>query len=285
MSILLDAVFDLIRKEYQKPAPSWTIATVDPMGQDMAYLCDECNKESEFDPHHTRQTMINRLKKGTTTCEQYRCDDGAIYVVYDNPSQKKEIPWELWGRILRLYRTSSEAPFRIFFILSTHLREFPKQGKITPHHINGGYTYPCNHETVVIYRAEDATRVLIHELQHACCLDHNELGLDQVEAETEAWAELFYCGFLSRGNQRWFTQWIQAQSDWIQNQNRRILTQIGDTTAFPWRYTVAKELVWRRWGILKPLKDQRTSNSLRLTFQPSHALMNAFHVNTTSTIL
>ena len=37
-----------------------------------------------------------------------------------------------------------------------------------------------------IYKAEDATRVLIHELMHSSCADNHENGIDIVEAETEA---------------------------------------------------------------------------------------------------
>jgi hypothetical protein len=154
---------------------------------------------------------------------------------------------------------------KIFLLAHSAKRLFP-QGPITPQNINGGYTYPCNKETIMIYRAEDATRVLIHELMHAYCLDHMDLGIDQVEAETEAWAELIYIAILSKGDPQKFKRYHQQQSDWMQRQNQRVKTYIKDTRAFPWRYTVGKEEVWRRWGILLPLEGTQRIDSLRLTY-------------------
>ena len=171
-------------------------------------------------------------------------------------------------------------------LLSPHIREFPRNGPIGPTNINGGYTYPCNHETVVVYRAEDATRVLIHELQHSACLDHEELGIDRVEAETEAWAELFYCAFLSHGDTGLFHWMISSQSAWILAQNARVRTYINKTQAFPWRYTIGKELVWRRWGILVESDvDGYRINSLRLTAPPKADIKRFFGVSSTSIIL
>jgi hypothetical protein len=182
----------------------------------------------------------------------------------------------LWGRILRLCFTSQ--PFTIYFLASPSLRQFPSSpsspSAIRPEHINGGYTYPCRQDTIVIYRAEDATRVLIHELQHALCLDHPERGIDQVEAETEAWAELLYTAFLAKGE---FTQWKRIWSRqwrWIQAQNQQVARHMRSPLSqeFPWRYTIGKEQVLRKW--LLPVSSgssvsSSVQGSLRLTAPPT----------------
>jgi hypothetical protein len=275
---LLDITFDMIQKEFQKEPPTWTTTSWNKPNRD--FVVNECTRPSEFDPSNVRNKMIQRIDDSTVVT----CDYGTIHVIYSNEQQKQEIPWELWGRILRLYCHTGK-PFTIFFLAAPHLREFPDKGPITPYNINGGYTYPCNHNTIVIYRAEDATRVLIHELQHSCCLDHREHGIDRIEAETEAWAELIYCALLSHGNRQEFHRLIKRQSVWIQQQNRRIQHYIGDSTSFPWRYTVGKEEVWKRWNILRSGGVSSQINSLRLTAPPSTHLKKKFDVRVSSTIL
>ena len=164
---------------------------------------------------------------------------------------------------------------------------------IGPPQINGGYTYPCNVQTIVLYRAEDATRVLIHELQHASCLDHHEEGVDLVEAETEAWAELLYAGFLSHGNRTLFHERVEQQAEWMQVQNEEVRRRIGQTMRFPWRYTVGKENVWRRWGLVRNKqmpsqqhdKQMPSQQSLRLGVPPSLSQKRFFGVPLDSTIL
>ena len=230
LNTLLNATLDVIRNEFTKPPPKWQISNAQ---NDIPFLIKECNMDSEFDPNKTRQNMINRAKNGESMIQTMQCEYGQVLVVYHDTSQYNHVPWELWGRILRLYTEGLKTaeprrgpkgafkPFKIFLLASPHLRLFPKNGPIEPQHINGGYTYPCNHETIIIYRAEDATRVLIHELMHACCLDHMEQGVDQVEAETEAWAELIYVALLSHANTKVFQILLRQQSDWICNQNER----------------------------------------------------------------
>jgi hypothetical protein len=159
--------------------------------------------------------------------------------------------------------------------------------EIKPQHINGGYTYHCNRETIMIYRAEDATRVLLHELMHSCCLDKMERGIDQVEAETEAWAELLYIGFLSQGKAQLFRLLHQRQSDWMRVQDQAVKAHMKKPRDFPWRYTMGKEEVWQRWGILLPISayEKEAQMSLRLTAPPSDMIKRRFHVSPKSTIL
>ena len=281
--MIIEPLLDIIREEFRKKAPTWV--TIDSQ-DDMPFLEKECNTESEFDPHQTRQNMLQRAKNGQSKIHIMRCKYGQIFVIYHDSTQYNDIPWELWGRILRLYTESfskNKKPFKIFFLASPHLREFPTNGPIQPQNINGGYTYPCNHETIIIYRAEDATRVLIHELMHACCLDKMENGVDLVEAETEAWAELIYIGLLSRGTS--ISTLLHKQSEWICDQNEKVQQYITTPKQFPWRYTIGKEEVWRRWNIIVHGPKINVGQSLRLTCPPSNTIKKSFGVSKHSTIL
>jgi len=335
---LLDATLALIQAEYKKPEVTWRSAPIN--AKELAFLERECTKNVEFDPQGWRKEMFQRYKRGGRM-EVRECDYGRVIVLYHNDDQT--VPWGLWGRILRLYGVNT----CIYFLAHPALRQFPKgtirinnvsaSYPIGPIHINGGYNYPCNAKEVMIYRAEDATRVLLHELQHANCLDstpegrgilssgtreteptpeqrgilsrgtrENHDGTDALEAETEAWAELLYAGVLSQGKRSVFLQLVQEQAAWFIEQNEQVKQHMKTPTQFPYRYTIAKEAVWRRWGIrdlaAKPPKAATQAqhslrlaahtsgaaspqHSLRLTPPPSAALKRIFGVRPDSTIL
>jgi len=335
---LLDATLALIQAEYKKPEVTWRSAPIN--AKELAFLERECTKTVEFDPQGWRKEMFQRYKRGGRM-EVRECDYGRVVVLYHNDDQT--VPWGLWGRILRLYGVNA----CIYFLAHPALRQFPKgtirinnvsaSYPIGPIHINGGYNYPCNAKEVMIYRAEDATRVLLHELQHASCLDstpegrgilsrgtreteptpeqrgilssgkreNHDHGTDALEAETEAWAELLYAGVLSQGKRSVFLQLVQEQAAWFIEQNEQVKQHMKTPTQFPYRYTIAKEAVWRRWGIrdlaAKPPKAAQAQHSLRLaahtsgaaspqhslrlTPPPSAALKRIFGVRPDSTIL
>lgn len=274
---LLRMTLNVIQEEFRKEEPQWFLSRWE--DKDREFLQDECNKDNEFDPTNVRKQIMQNINESTVL----ECPYGKLHVIYYDQTQKNDIPWGLWARILRIY-THQGKPFKIFFLAAPHTRQFPQgNAPITPYNINGGYTYACNHETIVIYRAEDATRVLIHELMHACCLDNHQLGVDRVEAETEAWAELIYCGLMSRGNAPLFYNLIKKQSAWIKHQNDRVKNHLQHEMSFPWRYTIAKEHVWRRWNIFMPIGH--ATPTLRLTCPPTNEMKEWFQVSKKSTVL
>jgi len=281
---LLDAVFDVVRYEYAKLEPVWKTSRILPT--DLEFLEKECSAPSEFDPFGWRKQMFDMYMDGKAMVEVRECAYGRVVALGLQSAQdgiSQSIPWGLWGRILRLYCQGKKA--KIFFLASPYLRTIPAGSKpLGPENINGGYTYHCNMETIVIYRAEDATRVLLHELQHASCLDHMEHGVDIVEAETEAWAELLYTGLLSQGEKHLFHELVKKQADWMKAQNAAVKRHIHHERQFPWRYTVGKEEVWERWGLLEGQvrashPSPKPMHSLRLTPPPSAALKRAFGVD------
>lgn len=289
MSILIDTLLNRVKKEFDQIPIQWENTIIS--NKDMNFLRKECNTESEFDQTNKRKKMFDELIKGNLVMVACKCYYGQIVAIFETIEQIAELPWDLWGRILRMfYDKDNRKPFKIFFLANRSLRVFPHGLKpIQPENINGGYTYSCNPETIVIYRAEDATRVLIHELQHSCCLDNLAHGLDIVEAETEAWAELFYIAILSQGNVRIFNNLLQKQSEWIIKQNTKVKKHIkkSESTEFPWRYTIGKEEIWNNWNILNKsiTPGDNVGNSLRLTYPPNNTLKERFKVIRESTIL
>jgi hypothetical protein len=280
MSLLLHEVQLVAQEEFQLDPPVFRKSAV--TADDRRFITRECATVSPFDPENRRQRMLRHVTEGGGVCEKWTCRYGSVILLLESEEQRAEIPLELWARILRLYAIPGTALFRVFLFGLRHLRQFPSRHEaIKAIHINGGYTYPCRHDTIVIHRLEDATRVLLHELQHSTCLDHEEDGTDLVEAETEAWAELWHVALLSQGKPHLFHRLLQLQSDWIQDQNERVRDHMKDPQSmeFPWRYTIGKENVWRRWGILRPFRGTvRVGQSLRLTCVPSDALQRTFGV-------
>lgn len=289
MSILLNAVLDKIKNEFELPNIEWVNTEI--TKEDLKFLEEECNKDSEFDPLNKRQLMYNNIVSGSAFVVVSKCNYGQVIAAFETMEQMAELPWDLWGRILRMFSEPRLPPFKIFFLANRNIREFPPNSEpIKPENINGGYTYRCNPETIVIYRAEDATRVLLHELQHSCCLDKPEDGIDMIEAETEAWAELCYVAILSQGKKYIFNDLLKRQSEWIRKQNAKVRKHMINpySMEFPWRYTIGKEDIWREWSILSNMDlapSINIENSLRLTYPPSDILKQRFKVIKESTIL
>jgi len=289
MSLLINTLLDRVKTEFELPGIIWEDIKLS--SSDIKFLKDECSKESEFDPTNRRKQMLEGLLSGKAPIGAAKCEYGQIAVVFESMDQIPEMPWDLWGRILRMFYEKTRKPFKVFLLAKKDLRVFPpKSEPIMPININGGYTYRCNPETIMIYRAEDATRVLIHELQHSCCLDRDKHDLDEKEAETEAWAELFYVAILSKGKKFIFNDLLRRQSEWMIKQNKKVKQHMNnpDSREFPWRYTIGKEEIWERWGILSidfmtPYID--VGNSLRLTFPPNNMLKLRFNVSRASVIL
>lgn len=293
MSLLIDTLLNIIKDEYKKNEPEWKIScSLNHITKnELNYLINESNKESEFDPMHIRMKMINEWKEGLLEMNKAECKYGQVIVIYDKDIKKEDIPWGLWGRILRMYsEKNNHKKCKIYLLASSKKRNFPQGiSKIKPENINGGYTYTCNFETIMIYRAEDATRVLIHELQHSSCLDDKSKEVDDIEAETEAWAELLYIAFLSKGHKEKFNCLLKKQIDWIISQNRKVKNHMKDKNSkeFPWRYTIGKENVWRRWGLIDKIKiiKDNVGESLRLTNPPDNKIKEENQVRIVSTIL
>lgn len=235
--------------------------------------------ESEFDPLKIRQQMYRGWLEGSKTITCLLNRFAKIIILGNKEFKLNEDYLYLWSWILSTFcPLEMYGRIRIFFVADESLRRFPLEGEgdIGPQNINGGYTYPCRKNLdIFIYRIEDATRVLIHELLHAFCTDRHETGVDLIEAKTEAWAELIWCCFMAEGNIDKSLKNFESQIGWVVLQNERVIDFIGEngvvTRKFPWRYTIAKENIFRVWMGKKQLLGYKKKiggplgESLRLT--------------------
>ena len=173
-------------------------------------------------------------------------------------------PWATWARIFQMFGPHG---WRVGFFPDPTPRILPAPGQpIGPEHVNGGYAMPCQANSVIVYRKEEATRVLIHELFHAACCDR-DVCLEEKEAETESWAELTLIAFLAAGNIKKARQLFQKQLRWM-GENHATLTRfygITGPTDYIWRYTIGRESAYVRLGCPVPrvaIRNPRASNRL-----------------------
>jgi len=280
---LLLAVANLIQNA---PKPiKWIPTTMTPAMEKI--LADECLKEDPFDQIQSKRRLHERMKAGQTPLI-LKQPNATLVALLEHPSQADEIPWTLWSQIVQLFKRPDNKSYTIYFCADPTKRQMPRPGEVTrPFHINGGYTYPCDPHCVFLFRAEDATRVLIHELMHSACCDNTDLHLEQREAETEAWAELLWCAFMSRGDLKTLKSLVRKQDAWSQSQNARLIRDKNIMTGpmgFPWRYTIGKTDMWIKWGI-SHVQPTYPVISLRLTIPPTATMKKIFGVSQGSTIL
>ncbi len=193
------------------------------------------------------------------------CDYGKVLLLQLN-TQNVRIPLNTWGRILQAFG----GHFRIVWFAADVPRILPEHGmNVGPEHINGGYTIPCNSEAIIIYREEEATRVLIHELLHASCSDPQTLNLVKRESNTETWAELILVAILSKGDMKKASTLWKIQSQWISNQNNELKRNHNVKTSedYAYRYTFAREVELKLLGISLPpvSKNMPFTKSARFT--------------------
>ena len=234
----------------------------------------ECVQSCTFDTEGLQQELYDGFKAGTVALEKKSCPYGSVLVMYE-----KSVPWafpyEAVGRVLQLFYR--DRPFRVLFFGSQSRRLAPAPNKpVEARHINGGYTYPCDPGTIVIYRREEVVRVLIHECYHASCSDPRRVPVEELEADTEAWAEITLCALAARGRADLFRRFMKAQVDYAHRQAAilNISYSVKSPLDYAWRYTIGKFGVWRRLGLVGKMGTAGLDNvvlpvaegaSLRLT--------------------
>lgn len=94
----------------------------------------------------------------------------------------------LVSRTVAMLRSIRRPELHILYVDDTMKRCVPR-GPIQPEHINGGMTISSmfsDRMTVIVYRREDAAKVMIHELLHAHGVDENIRGDSAAEARAMA---------------------------------------------------------------------------------------------------
>lgn len=180
-----------------------------------------------------------------------------------------EPPWEEWSQIVQWFGPAIQGEkWRIFWFPAHIQRILPEKGhEVGPENINGGYCYPCNPHIIVVYRYEEASRVLIHELLHAACTDPPDASLPIKEATTETWAELLLVALCSKGQARLAERLWKLQSQWIANQNYTLETyhHVKTIENYAWRYTVGRKEILDSLRISLPVGKLQRHMSSRLT--------------------
>jgi hypothetical protein len=254
--MILDTILPLIQR---KPFP-WV--DDEPTKDDLDHIFNQ--RSDEFDTLKLKDTMLSDLRTGKA---KLVTKSGPFAKVLAIIYPETIIPWKLFGEIFVAFGPpKGKDSWRIVWFAHPKQREIGPGEVPGPEHVNGGYTYPCNNETIVIYREEEVCRVLVHELLHASCTDDHTLDIIDQEASTETWAELFLIAIQAKTPGAAATLWAK-QAKWIADQEYLLRTRhdVNDRTSYAWRYTVARRKVLEGLGIYLPRGVLPTSNSMRLT--------------------
>jgi hypothetical protein len=224
---------------------------------------------AEFDKHGLKAAIWSGYKEGKIrlVCRQII---GLVRVIAFLPEGVKEPNWEFWGRVFQWFGKSATGPWRVTWFAAEAPREFPNPGQdLGPEHVNGGYTTVCSTDGIFIYREEEATRVLIHEMLHAACLDEKgqHWTIPLREAMIEMWAELILVALKSRGNSLLARRlWIK-QSHWISDTNEKAREDHNedDSSDYAWRYLSGRAHMYAQYGISLPAPRAIEKKSLRFT--------------------
>jgi hypothetical protein len=236
----------------------------EPTEDDLSYILKQgLQTPSAFDPLNLREQVFQDLRAGKA---KLVCKVGATAKVLAIVYPDTNIPWELFGRIFSAFGPSKAETWRVIWFAHPRKREFPQKEpeanalnsslhreSIKPLHVNGGYAYACQPETIVIYREEEAGRVLVHELLHAACTDDMKNPEEVREVLTESWAELFLIAVLAKGSLTKAKKLWRIQAQWIIDQET-VLKEYGVLTPlnYAWRYTVGRREVMERMGLRFP---------------------------------
>jgi hypothetical protein len=223
--------------------------------------------DSNFDALSLRSSMWSDVEAGKAKIRCKSCENAKVIYIQ---TAREEPPWSLWATIIQWLGPPKVGgtKWRIFWFPAPTKRQYPPVGQeVGPASLNGGYSYPCDSGTIVIYRLEEATRVLVHEILHAACCDPKDASLPMKEANTETWAELLLVALLSKGSEREGKRLWGIQSQWIANQNAILRNRFGIESPedYAWRYTLGREEVLESLKISLPEPNNLRIRSSRLT--------------------
>lgn len=249
MPVLLDALVEEVGALSKRARPVWV--DYKPTQNDLKSMEQNSLANNTFDKAALKNQVWNEYKKGAYICVGKECEYGRVVALL-HPGTK--IPLDDWGLIFEWFGKPADGGKWVVYWFGSHVkREFPEKGlPMGPEHVNGGYTTRCSSTGIFIYRVEEATRVLIHELFHAACLDPDPATtpVPILEATTETWAELLLIAFRSGGNRAKAARLWAAQKAWIQKTNRRAATahSVRNQRDYAWRYLNGRAGVYAQLG-------------------------------------
>lgn len=265
---MIENLLDIIKKDIKQYGHqnTWLPDSISP--PDINALKDSTHSSGSS---NTKDTVLLRLNlwqkwlKKEATISVWKCEYGKVVVLHEG---KKYIPPTSWIRIFRLLSPGKNV--RVIWFATEDKRIAPEPYKdIGPINVNGGYAMKCDPNSIVIYRIEEATRVLIHELLHASCTDLKGFSEAQNEADTEAWAEIILCALKAEGSISSFRSWWRIQAFWAREQADSVAQfhNVKGENDYAWRYLVGRLHYFEKIGLPVPstriLKNQ--VKSLRFT--------------------
>jgi len=262
---MIKDILDSVREDYKIPKSGWIIDTV--TEDDVAALRKQSEEVSAWDVAQLRLTEWKSLQAGKGFIKAFVSPFGGRVVIL---GKNVEPPPNSWIRIFRLL--NKDKPIKVLWFLSKEERIAPPIGNpIEACHINGGFTMRCDATSVVIYRKEEATRVLIHELLHASCTDVQTSHVEEIEADTEAWAEVVLAAICAKGEPKVFENLWGFQSQYAVNQAAAMekYHNVCGPSDYAWRYITGRLKYFKSFGLLlpPPSKYIKPMKSLRLTLE------------------
>jgi len=220
--------------------------------EDKEILEREANSDATYDKLQLRKKLNDEFINGEAVTIVKKTNNARIVILTKN--REETYPWTLWGKIFEWFgQPTSSDVWQVYLYASGTKRILPNEGiPVGPEHLNGGYTYACKSDCIVIYRYEEATRVLIHELLHASCTDTHSNHVTLKESATEAWAELFLVALLSNGNKKKAYDLWTIQDHYIQDLNYTVkrFHNVNTYEDYGARYTTMRENVFEDLGIM-----------------------------------
>jgi hypothetical protein len=242
---------ETVRLQLKEPPLQWIQEP--PQQEDLEWLKHEAEEESPYDKLRLRRRLWEGYRAGTVRLVCKTCGSAKVIILHEANRPCPDI-WKTWGRIFQLYGREAR-PWRVGLFAAPIPRTLPAPGQpVGPEHVNGGYTIPCKQDRIIIYREEECTRVLLHELFHGACSDRLA-SLPHMEAETESWAEWVLVALASEGNLERALALMKKQIRWMSAQHRvlRAFYNVLKPEDFAWRYTLGREHAYQRLGLHVPI--------------------------------
>jgi hypothetical protein len=239
MDAWLDMLLETAKTVWSLPPEGWIDDA--PSFKDTDLLEREEKGDSNIDKRNLRSEMVAAWRRGEAELKVRELPGRTRVVILGYPGTVEKIPWDLWSRI---FQAIGHPVGYIIVYAHPQPREFPPTGQPAgAEHINGGYSYLCDQSLVVLYRLEEVTRVLLHELLHTACFDNDKKHhTPSLEANTEAWTEVFLGALLAKGSRTKFLSLWKKQCRWMEEQAVRLRDSHGvvDDSDYTWRYITGK---------------------------------------------
>lgn len=250
LPVVLEEILVQIKKVYSKVPVKFIRAPV--THADIDKMEQAIKEGAEFDRLGLKAEVWKRYKKGTNAIQ---CLDSPIARIVAVLPKGLEVPDD-WGRIFQLFGMPKHGPkWNVYWFGSITPRRFPKTGlPLAGEHLNGGYTQLCSTEGIFIYRIEEASRVLIHELLHASCQDPLEKSIPQREAHIETWAELIFVALRAKGLEKEALRLWKLQTQWVSDTNNQAAkyNMVQTEDDYGWRYLNGRTQVYESLGLELP---------------------------------